>query len=145
MRDNLPIGDKWVGRDCFYTDAPADLRCTGCDDVMRGRATTPIPNDLTRLYFEAHLTVEATALSFDYFRKRFSDDEWSVSQFSDDDVDGIAGKWFITAKSASRANIISMVKDKYSELSDRGYVVLRWKIEETVFDSKHGDKLSDAK
>lgn len=98
--------------------------------------------DKSRLYYEAHITVEpATDRTFDQFRFAWSDDTWRVSSFSEDDVDQIEGKWFITCRHTSYQMIHTRVHNKVRELTEAGLTVQRYKIEDTLLDSKHGDTL----
>lgn len=97
--------------------------------------------DASRLYYEAHLTVEPGAgLSFDGFREQYQSDSWRVSAFAEDDVDQIVGKWFITSRATSQRQMVSMVRDMRANLEANGLTVLRSKIEDTLLDTKHGDE-----
>jgi len=96
--------------------------------------------DASRLYYEAHLTVEPGEGSFDDFRDTFQSDNWRVSAFAEDDVDQIVGKWFITSRATSQAQMIKMVRDMRADLEANGLTVLRSKIEDTLLDTKHGDE-----
>lgn len=108
---------------------------------------SPDRTDQSRLYLEAHITVEPVPdtqpghTEFDIFRDAFSDDTWRVSSFSEDDVDQIEGKWFITCRHQSLSVIIAMVREMVAQLQELGLTVLRWKIEDTLLDSRHGDTL----
>lgn len=96
--------------------------------------------DASRLYYEAHLTVEPDEeLGFAEFRHSFQNSQWRVSQFAEDDVDQIVGKWFITSRATSQAEMIKMVRNMRAELEADGLTVLRSKIEDTLLDTKHGD------
>lgn len=97
--------------------------------------------DAARLYYEAHLTVEPGQGSFDEFRQTYQSASWRVSTFSEDDVDNIVGKWFITSRAESQQQMIAMVRDMRADLEAAGLTVLRAKIEDTVLDTKHGDVL----
>ena len=98
--------------------------------------------DQSRLYHEAHITVEpATDRTFDQFRMAWTDDQWRVSAFSEDDVDDIQGKWFITSRHESYAALADMVRAQVEALEGGGLTVQRYKIEDTLLDSKHGDSL----
>ena len=99
--------------------------------------------DLSGHYHEAHITVEPmlASLTFDLFRERYADEAWRVSAFSEDDVDHIGGKWFLTARHKSYREMRGMVASKVGQLREAGLTVLRAKIEDTLLDTKYGDKL----
>lgn len=94
-----------------------------------------------RLYCEMHITVEPAVMSTQEFRELVAGDDWLFSAFSEDDVDGIQGKWFLTSRAPTQAQAMTMLVDKVTELRDLGLTVNRAKIEDTVFDTKHGDIL----
>lgn len=99
-----------------------------------------------RLYCEMHITVEPKRLtvgpgSEQMFRDLHADEAWRFSSFSEDDVDGIQGKWFLTARADTQAEAMAQLLDKVEGLSNGHFTVLRAKIEDTVFDTKHGDLL----
>lgn len=94
-----------------------------------------------RLYCEMHITVEPAVMSTQEFRELVTGDDWLFSAFSEDDVDGIQGKWFLTSRAPTQAQAMTMLIDKVTELRDLGLTVCRAKIEDTVFDTKHGDIL----
>lgn len=94
-----------------------------------------------RLYCEMHITVEPAVMSTQEFRELVAGDDWLFSAFSEDDVDGIQGKWFLTSRAPTQAQAMTMLVDKVTELRDLGLTVSRAKIEDTVFDTKHGDIL----
>lgn len=94
-----------------------------------------------RLYCEMHITIEPAVMSTGEFRELVVDDNWLFSAFSEDDVDGIQGKWFLTSRAPTQAEAMTLILDKVTELRDLGLTVSRAKIEDTVFDTKHGDKL----
>lgn len=109
------------------------------EQLFHGRQDT---FDLSRLYFEAHITLEPKAgCDFDTFRRGFQNDLWRVSAFAEDDVDNIVGKWFITSRSKSEVTMVNMVRTMCSALKSQGFTVLRAKIEDTIIDSKYGDQL----
>jgi hypothetical protein len=94
-----------------------------------------------RLYCEMHITVEPSVMSTQEFRELNADDTWRFSSFDEDDVDGIEGKWFLTARANTQSEAMTELLTKVDELRDAGHTVSRAKIEDTVFDTKHGDKL----
>lgn len=111
---------------------------------------TPAPG-VARLYYEAHITVEplnAESFSYEDFVDAIAQDHkaWRASKFEHDDVDNIADKWFLSAKSTELVSIKWTVKSMLADLRLHGFTIDRWKIEEAVLDSKHGDgeeKLND--
>lgn len=97
--------------------------------------------------YEAHITVEpgcdTVELTYEDFVARSDELGWKASKFEHDDVDGIAGKWFVSLRSNSRARIVLETQGMVHGLECSGFSVLRWKIEQTVADSKLGDTLED--
>lgn len=99
---------------------------------------------MARLYYEAHITVEPLdAESFGYsdFVDAIEQDHknWRASKFEHDDVDNIADKWFLSAKSNHLPAMKWAVSTMLADLRGHGFVIERWKIEEAVLDSKYGD------
>lgn len=98
--------------------------------------------------YEAHITVEpmvAESFSYEDFAENVLRHRWRASKFDHDDVDGIAGKWFISYASDDRLTITTETRNMVRFLEAEGFTVLRWKVEETLFDSKHGDALEDVR
>lgn len=100
-------------------------------------------------YFEAHLTVEQ-ADQADMFMPTFMDFAirskeigWKASRFDHDDVDGAVGKWFLSFRADYRSDIINETKGMIHSLECSGLTVLRWKIEQTVADSKLGHSIEE--
>lgn len=95
--------------------------------------------------YEAHITVEpgcdTVELTYEEFVARSAESMWKASKFEHDDVDGIAGKWFLSASADNRDVIVMGVAGMVHGLECSGFTVLRWKIEETLYDSKAGDNL----
>lgn len=93
--------------------------------------------------YEAHITVEPhDEFGYDTFA-RLSDVGWRASKFEHDDVDGIAGKWFLSHASDNRDAIMTEVQGMAHGLACSGFTVLRTKLEETLFDTKDGDDLDN--
>jgi hypothetical protein len=89
--------------------------------------------------YEAHITVQPSAEhSYAEFAAALRELGWKPSMFEHDEVDDIAGKWFVSYASDDRDEIINEVKGMIHGLSCAGEEVLRWKIEQTLFDSKAG-------
>ena len=99
----------------------------------------------TRLYYEAHITVQAQpgTEGFANFAEVCEKAEWKASVFGEDYVDGEAGQWFASWRGPKRKMTFKRVQAAVAALTEKGYVVTRWKVEETVADSKEGDKLED--
>lgn len=101
----------------------------------------PAPG-VARLHYEAHITVAplaAESFSYEDFAEGVKPFHWRASKFEHDDVDEIAGKWFLSAKSSHLDSIKWSVVCMITWLRERGFVIERWKIEDAVLDSKHGD------
>ena len=95
-----------------------------------------------RLYFEAHITIDASdTLSFEVFKECLTP-TWKVSRFDEDEVDGYDGKWFASARDTYYPSIYYLLKLSCEKLKEKGFNVIRYKIEDTLFDSKHGDDLN---
>lgn len=110
---------------------------------------TGMPASVTRLYFEAHITVDPKPTTEMYRNKNLADYGvfctaaevlgWKCSKFDHDDVDGIAGMWFMSAKS-ERWDVIQVdVLNTVETLEAAGWTVTRAKIENAVWDTKYGD------
>jgi len=97
-------------------------------------------------YYELHITVEAgdSYGTFEKFRQccvneaRF---EWKASRFAEDDVDGMNNQWFCSLRLKEMDRVYLAMNDMQLLLSISGYNILRMKAEDTLFDTKYGDKL----
>jgi hypothetical protein len=67
--------------------------------------------------------------------------EWKASRFEVDEVDDIAGKWFMSARDTNYLRLFHRTQGMVYSLGQADTEVLRYKIEETLIDSKCGDKL----
>ncbi len=102
-------------------------------------------NDFRTLYLEAHITIEPVfderlesasiiARQFGFkmaellMKKREADTEIRSSKDS-----------FMTGHSMELADIMPRVKDCIAALKQQGFVVHRYKIEDTIIDSRHQD------
>jgi hypothetical protein len=95
-----------------------------------------------RLYYEAHITVEeSTEVPFEDFAGMVRDSGWKASRFSEDEVDDYNGKWFMSYRGEDLEATMGAVKAGVLSLGILGHTILRWKIEDTLLDSKHGDTL----
>lgn len=94
-------------------------------------------------YLELHITVEASD-NFGHFRKvveNYSSIEWKASRFAEDDVDGMHNKWFCSARVTHFQTVFPALVEMSDILKANDYQVLRAKAEDTIFDTKCGDKL----
>ena len=95
-----------------------------------------------RLYYEAHINFARNNLTPEAGGKieaMFSN--WKLATFEmhkDREPTG-----FITGRHKNLHAIKTQVLEAVYILQDMGIEVLRWKIEDTVLDSKHGDQLSE--
>lgn len=95
-----------------------------------------------RLYFEAHLTVEAQEDPAEFYRmKDLLGPSWKVSRFDEDEVDGYDGKWFASARGEVLSPVENLVANGALTLQSHGFTVMRAKIEDTLLDTKHGDRI----
>lgn len=95
-----------------------------------------------KLYFESHITVEREDMDkwgeFDTIATVF---DWKPSRFDQDDVDGYHDKWFLSARDQDLETLKTRIKNTINALTNSKFDVIRWKIEDTVMDSKYGDTL----
>lgn len=111
------------------------------DAALDAIAETVLPETIER-YFEAHITTDPhEEHTFEEFASMCTEFGWRASMFEHDDVDQIAGKWFASFRSTSHTAIVSEVRGMVYSLGQADTEVLRYKIEETLLDSKCGDKL----
>lgn len=103
----------------------------------------------SRLYFEAHITVRPPSTEEQYRTKegweQFADTSrelgWRASKFEVDEVDDATGLWFLSYRSEDRQTIENEVRGMVHGLSCSDFEVVRYKIEDTLLDSKSGDEL----
>lgn len=94
----------------------------------------------SRLYYEAHVTVEEGP-DWELFAHSARATDWRASKFDEDEVDDMSGKWFLSCRGEDLDQVRGWVRSMIADLEESGLTVLRWKIEDTVLDSKHGDTL----
>jgi hypothetical protein len=95
-----------------------------------------------RLYFEAHITVDRPETNdWNLFKWIGLKYDWKCSKFDQDDVDGYHNKWFMSARDTDLETLKVRVKNTTLLLINGEFNVIRWKIEDTVLDSKYGDTL----
>lgn len=93
-------------------------------------------------YYEAHITVQAAEeVQWDHFAATARKYGWKASKFDEDEVDDMSGMWFLSARHPSYEFIASDIVDQIHLLNLTGFIVLRYKIEDTLLDSKLGDTL----
>jgi hypothetical protein len=93
---------------------------------------------MTRLYYEAHITV-AAATDFARFADVSRHMGWRASKFDEDEVDDMSGYWFLSFRDPNLTVAKRHVHEELRFLREQGFKPVRWKIEDTVLDSKHGD------
>lgn len=97
---------------------------------------------VTRLYFEAHITVRPfEGADWDEFVKTASANDCRASRFEVDEVDHYDGAWFLSARSRDYDELFALISGAKQGLVMQGYEFIRAKIEDTLFDTKHGDEL----
>lgn len=95
-----------------------------------------------RLYFESHITIDRPETNdWNLFKWIGLKYDWKCSKFDQDDVDGYHDKWFMSARDTDLETLKNRIKTTINSLTDKSFNVIRWKIEDTVLDSKHGDEL----
>lgn len=95
-----------------------------------------------RLYFEAHITVDAKEDPSEFYAMKSAlGDRFKVSRFDEDDVDGYDGKWFASARGEDLPETEAAVAAAVVCLQHNGFTVIRAKIEDTLLDTKHGDRI----
>lgn len=97
----------------------------------------------TQLYYEAHVTVKPHG-KFHNFGQWLNERNWKASVSEAGAVDDAAGTWFGSARSPSKPFLFGQVVGVVKGLEKFGFEVTRWKVEEIVWDSKHGDTLASA-
>ena len=89
------------------------------------------------MIYELHLTVTPVESCRDSLTQ--AAEGWKFSCFDEDEVDGIAGKWFLTTHRALGTTAHSDIFKTASSLRELGFNVERAKIERVMFDTKTGD------
>lgn len=100
-----------------------------------------IVSDKARLYYEAHITIDPAAadeLENGLVGKALREAGWRVSTFLMRG-EGPRANAFISCRDESLTRIKERTAVATEYLDARGFPVLRWKIEDTLLDSKHGD------
>jgi hypothetical protein len=100
-------------------------------------------------YYEAHITCnsarlpagEINDLAWEVFCSVAKGGDWKPSRFDQDDVDGYHDKWFMSARDQDFNVMKERIKAILQKLYVEAFVVVRWKIEDTLLDSKLGDTL----
>jgi hypothetical protein len=90
--------------------------------------------------YEIHVTVTPKdARLYDDFKSMADAGGWKTSMFDHDDVDDIAGKWFITTHTEYETQAYDRMRGMVYFLQRTGFTVERSKIEHIVYDTKRGD------
>jgi hypothetical protein len=96
----------------------------------------------TRLYFEAHITVKPFEnADWEKFAEQARLNDCRASRFDVDEVDHYDGAWFLSARAKDYDALLNLISGAKSALVAEGYEFIRAKIEDTLFDTKHGDVL----
>ena len=97
----------------------------------------------TLLYFEAHITCDRglSVISWPAFCEIAKEGDWKASKFDQDDVDGYHDKWFMSARDTDFQLLKQRMSVTVTKLTLANFNVIRWKIEDTILDSKYGDML----
>jgi cellobiose phosphorylase len=118
------------------------------------KVQTPLRDYPPQFYYEVHLTVDPkdTETSYEMFAWTAADSGWKASKFEHDDVDNTVGKWFMSNRYEVSSEMLPSAQIYLIQqeiigwvhgLSCNDMVVERWKIEQTLADSKLGHKLED--
>jgi hypothetical protein len=92
-----------------------------------------------KYYFEAHITVDAKEPEQWEEFTNIQPYSFKHSKFDVDEVDSYHGKWFMSARNEYLDELKLDMSLAMIKLKNAGYNVIRWKIEDTLFDSKYGD------
>jgi hypothetical protein len=92
--------------------------------------------------YELHITVTPNG-ELDKFTSVARGLGWKTSSFDHDEVDDIAGKWFMTAHCHTAETAKQALVNAGNRLTRSGYEVERAKIEYVVFDTKRGDSTEE--
>jgi len=110
----------------------------------RNISSASLPLDVrSRLYYEAHITIEPQV--GETFAERLQEcaesKGWRMSAFLMLQAHLDPPKAFVSYRSEQLRDICEAVADMARTLERCGFTVLRWKIEDTLFDSNRGDEL----
>ncbi len=105
-----------------------------------------VMNDESRLYYEAHITLEKGAFTLTteaehILEKICEENDLRPSTFlllKPEDPEPHA---FVSCRDKSLRSICEKVRKAVRELNREGFKVKRWKVEDTVLDSNRGDEL----
>ncbi len=99
---------------------------------------------MTRLYYEAHITVRPPmfgTINWTWFSSFAERNQFKASRFDVDEVDQYDGCWFLSARDTNLQALKEKIKIANHSLIDSSFKPVRWKIEDTLLDSKYGDTL----
>lgn len=94
--------------------------------------------DESALYYECHITIEPNPklqLTLENIAGLYG---FRAATFDMKDPDGAPPKAFISCRDKSYASICNRMSCICEDLKEEGLVILRYKIEDTLIDSKHG-------
>lgn len=95
----------------------------------------------TRLYYEAHITVPPlTEKDSEGLDKLCKGSIWHRSTF-ELHKNGEVPNGFVSARAATRTEILDAMAAMLATLQQAGFEILRFKVEDTLLDSKRGDTL----
>jgi hypothetical protein len=101
----------------------------------------PQAPDTSRLYYEAHITVPPlNNAQLAVVEQLCSAHDWHRSTF-ELHKGGQVPNAFVSCRDTSRNHIIARTGTMLRLLLNAGFTVLRWKVEDTLLDSKRGDRL----
>ncbi len=126
-----------------------DPSSTDLQMLMTNPASPARDLDRARLYFEAHITVRPPSTEEQYRSRegwdQFADTSrelgWRASKFEVDEVDDATGLWFLSTRHESYEHILAELQGMVHGLGWSDFEVVRYKIEDTLLDSKSGDEL----
>lgn len=110
------------------------------DPILATKLVEELESGKSRLYYEAHITVDA-GTDFQEFLDLCERNSWRGSRFDQDEVDDYHGKWFASWRHEEYGVIAASLLNLLAIMQVNGLKVLRYKIEDTLLDSKHGDTL----
>ncbi len=95
----------------------------------------------SRLYYEAHITVPPLTPSYELILDQLcAGTQWHRSTFELQKA-GEVPNGFVSARADTREEIMRAMGDMLLRLQNKQFPVLRFKVEDTLLDSKRGDTL----
>lgn len=93
----------------------------------------------SKLYYEVHVTVNK--MPKDTLLRLCSINNYKASELKFDDVDGLPGSWICTYRGKNQDKVMISMLDFIQMIISNGGSVVRYKIEDTILDSKLNDSL----